>query len=324
MGTLTNNKTKRSWGRKASVCLFTKWNCAEATMQTCQDLISRKEDTLLKAIAGLEGGIVSSGSTCGVVSGGALGLALMHDEALQKNGIEAEVGLISLVRDYVKWFNDNYGTTLCKERSGVDFWSLGGFVRYILPGDRVLRCLSHISKSMQYLYESRGQDLPRIEVEEVDKQAASIHCAQAVLKSVRANTTIGDPLLERLSVVLDGGVGLQGGACGALAGAIMDINIATGMNLRDATYMEAVKAFFGGHKNLRANKPKETPEPYNVGKEVVRKFREEAGTIECHTITGTDFSDWASFQKYMCSSDKCKKLIELSIDEATRAIQRYT
>jgi len=323
MGTSTNDKIKKSWGRKASLCLFRKWNCSGATMQICQDIISRKEDTLLKAITGLEGGIVSSGSTCGVVSGGALGLALMHDEALQKNGIEAEVGLISLAGQYVKWFRDEYGTTLCRERSGVDFWSLGGLTRYLLPGDRVLRCLAHISKSMQYVYDNRDQDLPRIEVEQVDREAAPIHCAQAVLKSVRANTTIGDPILERLSVVLDGGVGLQGGACGALAGAIMEINILVGMNLRDATFMEAVKAFFGGHKNLRANKPKEIPEPYNVGKEVVRKFKEEAGAIECRTITGKDFSDWRSFQEYMCSSDKCQKLIELSINEATKAIERH-
>ena len=275
MGTSTNDKTKRSWGRRASVCLFMNWNCAEATMQTYQDMISRKEDTLLNAIAGLAGGVVLSGSTCGVVSGGALGLALMHDEALQKNGVKAEVGLISVAGDYVKWFDDNYGTTLCRERSGVDFWSLGGLVRYMLPGHRVLKCLSHISKAMQYLYENRDQDLPRIEVE----QAAPIHCAQAVLASVRANTTIGDPLLERLSVVLDGGVGLQGGACGALAGAVMDINIATGMNLRDATYMEAVKAFFGGLKKLRTDEPQEIPEPNTLGKEVLKTFKEKAGAI---------------------------------------------
>jgi hypothetical protein len=42
-------------------------------------MIGRREDRLLQASAGLEGGIVASGSTCGVVSGGALGLALMHD-----------------------------------------------------------------------------------------------------------------------------------------------------------------------------------------------------------------------------------------------------
>lgn len=323
MSTSTNDKTRRSWGRKASLCLFTKWNCAEATTQTCQDMIARKEDTMLKAIAGLEGGVVASGSTCGVVSGGALGLALMHDEALQKNGIEAEAGVISIISDYVKWFNDSYGTTLCRERSGVDFWSLGGLVRYLLPGHRVLRCLSHISKAMQYLYEHRDQTLPRIEVEQVDKQAAAIHCAQAVLKGVRANTTIGDPLLERLSVALDGGVGLQGGACGALAGAILDINIATGMNLRDATSMEAVRAFFGGLKNLRADEPKDISGPDTLGKAVLKRFKEEAGAIECRTITGTDFSDWASFQKYMCSSDKCKELIELSINEATKAIGRH-
>lgn len=323
MGMSTRDKAKGSWGRKASLCLFTKWNCAEATMQTCQDMISRREDTVLKAIAGLAGGILCSGSTCGVVSGGALGLALMHDEALRQNGVEAEVGLVSLAGDYVKWFDDSYGTTLCRERTGADFWSLRGLVLYLLPGHRVLRCLSHISKSMQYLYEHREPDMPTIEVGQADGQAAPIHCAQAVLKSVRANTSVGDPLLERLSVVLDGGVGLQGGACGALAGAIMGVNMATGMNLRNATYVEATRAFFGGLKNLRTNQPKETAEPNAVAKEALMRFKEEAGALECRAITGKDFSDWTSFQEYVSSSDKCRELIELSIDEATRAIHRH-
>ena len=35
--------------------------------------------------------MVASGSTCGVVSAGAFGIAMMHDDLLQKHGTVAEI-----------------------------------------------------------------------------------------------------------------------------------------------------------------------------------------------------------------------------------------
>ncbi|MFC1851747.1 C-GCAxxG-C-C family (seleno)protein [candidate division CSSED10-310 bacterium] len=53
------------------------------------------------------------------------------------------------------------------------------------------------------------------------------------IKRYKRSHGIGDPLLERFSFIFDGGVGLQGGVCGALAGAVMSINLQLGMNIRD-------------------------------------------------------------------------------------------
>jgi hypothetical protein len=84
-------------------------------------MIGRREDRVLKAFTGLEGGIVASGSTCGVVTGGALGLVLMHDNLLQERGIAAEAGVMSLIGGYIRWFEETFGSSFCRERSGVDF-----------------------------------------------------------------------------------------------------------------------------------------------------------------------------------------------------------
>ena len=51
-------------------------------------MIGRQEDRVLKAFTGLEGGIVASGSTCGLVTGGALGLAQMHDNKEVVSGLD--------------------------------------------------------------------------------------------------------------------------------------------------------------------------------------------------------------------------------------------
>jgi C_GCAxxG_C_C family probable redox protein len=315
-------RMRNYWGRRASTGLFLKLNCSEATMQTFQDMISRRDDNILKAIAGLEGGVVSSGSTCGVVSSGALALALMYDDVLSEKGIEAEVAVLSLVAEYVKWFNEIYGTVVCRERSGVDLWTTRGVMRLMLPGDRIIRCVSHISGAMKFLYDHHELDLPDIDISQEHLQGELKHCARAVLDGVRATTNVHDPVLERISVSLDGGVGLQGQACGALSGAIMAMNMQVGMNLRDASLMRATRAFITGHRNLRTNASEESGEPFAVGKRIVTRFKEKAGSLECTEITGRAFTGWSSFQEYMRSSDTCRELIELSIREATRAIER--
>jgi C_GCAxxG_C_C family probable redox protein len=270
----------------------------------------------------LAGGIVGSGSTCGVVVGGAVGLGLLHDKALQEGGIEAKVGLLSLVGEYSKWFKDNFKTTLCRERTGIDFYTPQGQRRYMLP-DKMGKCLSHLIKTVGHLQSYRDKALPRIEVKQEDRQLTPIHCAQEVLKGIRGKTDIGDPLLERLSIVFDGGIGLQGGACGALAGAIMAIGIPFGMDIREMSFIQASKASFDSFKNLLVEKPKGKPEPYGVGKDIVQRFKEEAGAIECCEITGKKFQDWRDFQDHMHSPDKCKGLIELAISEGARAIEQH-
>jgi hypothetical protein len=311
------------WGWRGSTCLFCNWNCAEATVQTTQDMISRQEDALIKASSGLEGGVVSAGSTCGVVSGGALSLALMHDEELREGGLDAEVALLSVVGDYVDWFSKRYGSAACRERSGVDFATFGGLIRYFLPPDPVLRCLWHINGAMRYLYDSESRDLPVTENSTRPDDSHPIHCAQEVLRGVRERTGVGDPLLERLSVVLDGGVGLRGGACGALAGAIMAVNIPMGINLRDASIIPSAIAFFAGQGYVRSDNADKIDEPYAAGNRIARGFRAEAGSTDCSDITGVAFSDWTSFQHHVASSETCHRLIDLSVGEAASAIEQY-
>jgi len=285
-------------------------------------MIGRREDRVLKASTGLEGGIVASGSTCGVVSGGALGLALMHDTILQERGIDAEAGVLSLIGEYVRWFEKSFGSSFCRERSGVDFYTTMGQLRYFLPGDRVARCFWHIRGAMRHLYDAyQEKNLLAMDVDLRKIQGEPMHCAQTVLRGIRSRTGIGDPLLERLSFIFDGGVGLNGGACGALAGAVMGINLLLGMDIRDTNFFQAFKSFIVGHVNLLLNEPIEEPDPFSVGKNILERFREEAGATECRNITEKKFSDWTDFQKHISSSDKCAGLIELATTEASNAIQ---
>jgi hypothetical protein len=285
-------------------------------------MIGKPEDKLLKSFTGLEGGIVAAGSTCGVVSGGAIGLALSHYDEIMEKGIPAQAGLLALAGEYVKWFEENFGTSLCRERSGVDFFTAMGQLRYFIPGDKVAKCLWHIRGAIRHLYSFRHKELPKMEVVSNEMQNEPIHCAQLVLKGLKEQTGIGDDLLEQLSFVFDGGIGLQGGACGALAGAIMGVNLVMGMNVRGMKYSEILKAFAVGHKNLLTNKPLRRCEPFNIGKEIVKNFAGKAGAVECHTITGQKFSGWSDFQDFVSSSDKCSGLVEFAKDQASMTVEK--
>jgi hypothetical protein len=241
---------------------------------------------------------------------------------LQERGMAAETGVLSLVGEYFRWFEENFGSSFCRERSGVDFYTTFGQLRYFLPGDRVGKCLWHIRGATRHLYTCQKEDLPVIEVEPKEIEDKPLHCAQAVLRGIRDRTGIGDSLLERLSFIFDGGVGFQGGVCGALAGAVMGVNLLLGMDVRNTSYLQTLKAFAVGHVNLLVENPIGMPEPFGVGKSVVQRFRKVAGATECRAITEKAFSGWNDFQAYISSSDKCTALIELATTEASHAIQR--
>ena len=101
----------------------------------------------------------------------------------------------------------------------------------------------------------------------------------------------------------------------------MGVNSLIGMNVRDMSYSEILKAFAVGHKNLLTNKPVKKPEPFSVGKEIVKNFKEKAGALECQTITGQKFSEWSDFQDFISSSDKCAELIEYAKNQALEAVE---
>jgi len=285
-------------------------------------MTGHREDRVLKAATGLEGGVVATGSTCGVVTAGAIGLALIHSNRLETGEAAEAAGVLDLAGQYVRWFDEKYGSSLCRKRTGVDFHSPGGMIRYFLPGHRVLRCLWHIRGAMRRLYDLHRLQLTEVKVKSEESRGDPVHCAQAVLEIIRKRTGIGDPLLERLSLVMDGGVGLTGGVCGALAGAVMGLNLTTGIDVRKAGFFGAIQAFTIGHINILRDRPPHRPETFTLGKQVVNQFMDVAGAMECRTLTGRTFTDWDDFQRHMASSQKCEKLITQAAEAACLAIEK--
>lgn len=280
-----------------------------------------REDTALKAITGLEGGLVAGGSTCGVVTAGAMGIALMHLPLMDAGGLAARPAVMRLARRYVDWFRHSFQTTLCRERTGVDFNRASGLIRYLLPMDRVCRCIWHTGKAASYLEELSActppVPLPRRQENASDD---SLHCATEVLRGVREACGIGNDTLERISFVLDGGVALSGGVCGALAGAVMAVNLAFGWDIRHMSYPQTIREFVAGHLNLIRSTTPARAECFAIGKAILGRLDSAAPSRECAQITGKAFADWDHLKSHLRSSDTCRRLIAEAVKTACEAI----
>jgi len=283
-------------------------------------MIDKPDNDLIKAFTGLEGGCVACGSTCGVLTGGALGFGMAYEADIDENGISAQKRILARVGKYIKWFEKTYGTARCRERTCSDFYTVWGQLKYFLTFYRLSGCFRHIHGAMRYLYLNQSE--APFKKTAAKNQETPLHCAQTVLQGIRKKIGSGNKRLEKLSFVFDGGVGLSGGLCGALAGAITGINLVLGISVRDNSYWQTIKGFGIGHVNLLIDRPFGTREPFAAGRRVVEKFKETAGALECKDVTGKIFNGWDDFQGYIRDADRCHELMGYTVEQAVHVIQQ--
>ncbi len=297
-----------------------------AFLEVFQDMYGIPNDTVLKAVTGFEGGVVACGATCGIVTGGAIGIALNHADFLKQEGERANKAILEKTGAYVEWFEKRFGSCRCRAQTGIDFYSAYGQLRYFFPGEKVAGCMLKIRRAARYLYDFR-QFCPKSVAgaeNSLNLSNHSVHCAVNVLEKIRQKTGIGDDLLETVAVSLDGGVGLSGNVCGALAGAVMGINLLLGLDIRNISFATTVKAFVIGHLNLLGRDIPDAREPFAVGRHLITRFRERAGGVQCSSITGRRFNGYEEFQAVMASSDRCAQLIEYASELAICEIEKIT
>ncbi len=268
---------------------------------------------LMRAVCPLEGGALSMGSTCGVVSGGCIGLALSHADELVSGSPENSYALYERLREYTNWFECEFGSTICRERSGVDLTTVPGLINYLFTGKFISRCVGHVGPAALYLVELASKPL-----ESSSSVAAQGLCAAPVIRGIGEDAGHEDDLLERVSVALDGGIGLSGGLCGALAGALMQIGSVWGIDPRESIISGTLVPFMVGHINMYGRRRR--PELWSVGGPLARHFSKEFGSMECRAITGRSFDSFEDLSEYMSGSETCARIKEWCRAETSKAI----
>jgi len=287
-------------------------------------MTGQPDNSLIKAVTGLEGGCVACGSTCGIVSAGALCMALDHEAEIQMKGRAGEEEALVRAGDFVRWFEAAYGTSICREHTRADFYSTWGQLKYFLTFYRMIGCFRRIRVPCGiFMMISPVKNRQRCRKRPRSRKMAPLHCAGYVLEGIRKNTGIGNRRLEGLSFVFDGGMGLSGGLCGAMAGAVIGINVLVGLPVREQSFWKTAAGFGIGHVNLLMDTPFGPKEPFRAGKQVIREFKKIAGTFACRNITGRLFSRPSEFQEYVRVSETCKNLMDRMVEKASQVVRRY-
>lgn len=270
----------------------------------------------MQPVCPLEGGAVSMGSTCGVVSGGCLGLALSHDGELERGDPLKMDALYGRMREYTRWFERRFGSTVCRERLGADLTSVPGLVVYLFTGRFATRCISHVGPAAEHLVGLCSKPLERSGV-----PAEGGYCAAPVIRVIREETGLGTELMERVSVALDGGVGLSGGLCGALAGALMAVGSVWGADPRESFLRGTVAPAVEGHVNMYRRRDR--PELWSVGGQLASAFRKRFGSMECREITCRSFDSASALSGHVGSSEKCTPVMEWCSARAVEALNAH-
>jgi C_GCAxxG_C_C family probable redox protein len=245
----------------------------------------------LQASCPLAGGALDEGSTCGVVSGGCLAIALGHLGGSDKDDADKGEALYDRMREYTSWFEERFGSTLCRERFGeLDKPTLSG----------LMKCLVHTGSAASHLVgmvDEPVEESGGLGGTDESPSEDGGYCAAEVMRGIREATGHGSHFLERLSAAFDGGIGLSGGLCGALAGALMPIGMIWGLQPRAAGLVETMRFTTEGHKDLSSDSEK--PGMWTVGNPLVREFRRKFGSLECRDIVGRSFQSGRELAEFM-------------------------
>ena len=265
-----------------------------------------RNDDLIMALTGLAGGILNNGSTCGVVIGGAISSAMIRDKELSGRWtLEDEVQLLDEIRADISWFENRFGTLLCREREELKYQKIT--VLGLLNPQKLKGCVARADKSMAYFVDKYNSDKYEQRIDGPEAEVCE-HCAQKILKEIRKKTQIGNERLERISVALDGGMGLSGGGCGALSGALMALGLKYALNPKN-TEPDKLKNIYRAMDS----------EFFKKAKILVSKFIKEFEYLECKRITTTKFRNWNEFSEFRRASS-CDRLNEFLVKETVEII----
>jgi C_GCAxxG_C_C family probable redox protein len=121
--------------------------CSQAVLQTFQELLGMENDLLLKAAGPLCAGLGSSKS-CGALTAGVLVLGMVHGRDRPEEGMGGLMKGFQLAQALVTRFEQEFGTTVCQEISGVD-WTDPEQVNRFITSQEAEKCCGVAGKTAE-------------------------------------------------------------------------------------------------------------------------------------------------------------------------------
>ncbi|MGB4805286.1 MAG: C-GCAxxG-C-C family (seleno)protein [Anaerolineae bacterium] len=227
----------------------------------------------------LAGGIEQMGYPCGQLWGAALA-AGAEAYRLFGPGPRAEAAAVAAAQRLVDSFQTSYKSINCFEVTELDWKNAQGkqILKFFLKGGPV-RCFG---MTADFAQATRNEIDAAFSGDQLEAPAAPVSCAATVAQKLGASE-----MHTVMAAGLAGGIGLSGGACGALGAAIW------------LTEMNRAKA---GTGKVEFNSPEAT--------EAIDRFVQSTECeFECAKIVGRKFVDVHDHASYLCAGG-CAKIIE--------------
>jgi hypothetical protein len=103
--------------------------CSQAVLRTFQELLEMEDELLFKATGPLCAGL-GTGKSCGALAAGAMVLGMVHGRARMEEGIGGLLKGFMLAQALVRGFEQEFGTTVCQEVSGIDWTDMEAVTQF--------------------------------------------------------------------------------------------------------------------------------------------------------------------------------------------------
>jgi len=234
-----------------------------------------------RAAGPLAGGIVGNGYQCGMIWGAALAAGA---EAYRSVGAghRAETASLLAARRIVESFRTHNGAVDCFDLTDTDFRSKRQTWKYLLSG-KPIGCFRMAAR---YAPVAFAEIRAALGEEHGDAPAAPVSCSALVARRLGASD-----VHAVMAAGFAGGIGLSGGACGAL-GAVVWLDAMSGGRDRKALEASATR--------------------------IVERFLTASGhAFECSEIVGRRFVDVADHAAHLRRGGCARILEALSVDRPT-------
>jgi hypothetical protein len=280
----------RKLRRRSLANLARMGHCAPTVMQTLLDASELEAEWLVKATAGLPGGIGNTGDECGGVTAPLMLLGLRHAHDPLDRGVPV---VVYKGHDLLQRFSTCHGTALCREIRGNDRLPLRcvGVVRQ--APETYCQTSTHDCRSA--IPDSYHEAFARLDAHFVEHD---FHCAHAVFTQLRPVMPVDQALLDATSGFLAGTV-FTGRTCSAFTAGVMALGIAFGAIEQSRLRVLRMIGLMAVGGDAFADDRNAFNKTMNLGHSLSQWFAAEFGSTQCRTITQCDFSTTEGVEHYI-------------------------
>jgi C_GCAxxG_C_C family probable redox protein len=119
--------------------------CAESVLLAVAEEKGIESDLIPKIATGFCSGIAQTSNQCGAVSGGILAINLLTGRSSPQDSIEKNYALI---QEFLRTFEDRFGSTNCKALTGCDLNTEEGQLRF-REDNKIVQCSEYVEEATQ-------------------------------------------------------------------------------------------------------------------------------------------------------------------------------